>query len=98
MILKGDIRDYSKSNLRIVAILRKAIMETEYTEITYLARKVEWDLLRFPPEFDKEKSLIIPLKSCFVSRIFLRKRRLVPCKYTGADRLIIAGDLVIQTP
>ena len=57
-LLNADIRDLSKSTLRIVATFRKNETEDLYKEITYKAKKVEWDKIKLPKEIDYLFSLI----------------------------------------
>ena len=51
-VLKSDIRNYSKSTLRIIATFRKNITEDKYQELTYKANKVEWEKLKFPEQYE----------------------------------------------
>lgn len=50
-ILKADIRDYTKGTVRVVAVFRKEKQDSKYSEVTYRAKKVEWDRIKFPEEF-----------------------------------------------
>ena len=50
--VKGDIRDYGKNRKRIVSIFRRKQTEAEYTEITYLAKNVNWDNITFPVKYN----------------------------------------------
>lgn len=50
-LLKGDIRDYTSHNLRIIVTFRKAIQDSEYPEITYLAKKVDWGTLTVEDQY-----------------------------------------------
>lgn len=51
-LLKGDIRQLTNNNLRIIATFRKDLQDIEYQEITYLAKKVEWSNLIFPDQYE----------------------------------------------
>lgn len=51
-VLKSDIRNYSKSTLRIIATFRKNITDDKYQELTYKANKVEWEKLKFPEQYE----------------------------------------------
>lgn len=57
-LLNADIRDLSKKPLRIIATFRKNENEIQYKEITYKAKKVEWDKITFPEEIVYLKPLI----------------------------------------
>ena len=50
--VKGDIRDYGKNRKRIVSIFRRKQTEAEYTEITYLAKNVNWNNITFPDKYN----------------------------------------------
>ena len=50
-IIKGDVRDYTKNRSRIIAVFRKNQKETEYDEITYMARGIDWESITFPEKF-----------------------------------------------
>ena len=58
-LLRGDIRDYTKNNRRIIAIFRKYFNECDYQEITYLAKKVKWNDLSFPNEYEELRQKIL---------------------------------------
>lgn len=57
-LLSADIRDLSKSPLRIVATFRKNEKDDKYSELTYKAKNVKWDMLTFPKNIDYLKSLV----------------------------------------
>lgn len=57
-LLNADIRDLSKSTLRIIATFRKNEPEEYYEELTYKAKNVEWDRIRLPKEIEYLSSLI----------------------------------------
>lgn len=58
-LLKGDIRQFTNNNLRIIATFRKDLQDFEYQEITYLAKNVKWDALTFPDQYESLKQQII---------------------------------------
>lgn len=58
-LLKGDIRQLTNNNLRIIATFRKDLQDIEYQEITYLAKKVEWSNLIFPDQYEPLRRQII---------------------------------------
>lgn len=51
-VLKEDIRFLINGALRVVAVLRKRTNEQAYEEITYVAKKVDWERIS-PPEYLK---------------------------------------------
>lgn len=57
-LLNADIRDYSKSTLRIIATFRKNITDDKYQELTYKAKKVEWEKLKFPEQYEYLATLL----------------------------------------
>ncbi|MGN1419735.1 MAG: PBECR4 domain-containing protein [Acutalibacteraceae bacterium] len=57
-LLNADIRDLSTSTLRIIATFRKNATDEEYKELTYKAKKVEWDRIKFPEEIEYLKSFV----------------------------------------
>ena len=50
-VLKGDLRDYVKDTLRVIAVYRRAKEQKRYEEMTYCAKKVQWDQITFPEEY-----------------------------------------------
>jgi len=50
-VLKGDIRERTKTADRIIATYRKRREEERYTEIVYLAKKVDWQHITLPEEY-----------------------------------------------
>lgn len=57
-LIKGDIRDYAKNRKRIIAILRKEQNDKTYEEITYIAKNIDWNLIRFPEKYSELLNLI----------------------------------------
>lgn len=47
-VMNEDIRKLTNNRLRIVATYRKRIMDTDYNEIVYKAKKIEWMNLKYP--------------------------------------------------
>ena len=56
--VKGDIRDYTKNRRRIIAIFRKKQMDAVYEEITYIAKKVDWNEVVFPEKYSVQYEII----------------------------------------
>lgn len=50
-VLNEDIRNNVSEWARVIIVYRKAISEERYTEITYAARKVDWDHVVFPEQY-----------------------------------------------
>ena len=50
-VLKEDIRNCSSNARRIIAIYRKTSDAEKYKEITYLAKNVDWNLIKYPEEY-----------------------------------------------
>ena len=50
-VLNGDIRNKVNKVDRIVATYRKNREEQQYTELVYLAKRVEWEKLLLPKEY-----------------------------------------------
>ena len=57
-LIRGDIRDYSTKTKRIIAIFRKFQNDPIYHEITYAAKKVDWNRIVFPETYDYLLNLI----------------------------------------
>lgn len=57
-LLKCDIRDVSSSTRRVIAVFRKLKQECAYNEITYRAKKFDWDGVSFPTEYTYLRGLI----------------------------------------
>ncbi|MCD8118015.1 MAG: PBECR4 domain-containing protein [Lachnospiraceae bacterium] len=51
-VVKEDLRKNVTNYVRIIATYRKNIDETEYSEIVYTAKKVEWDKVKFPEYYE----------------------------------------------
>ena len=67
-LLNVDIRRKLRERYRICAIFRKRDDEEEYSEATYIAKRIRWDPLQFPGGLEYLKDLI--------AREELRKNRL----------------------
>lgn len=50
-ILKEDIRDNIGKHTRVIIAYRKSINDDMYSEITYTAKKIEWDKILFSKEY-----------------------------------------------
>lgn len=50
-VLKVDIRDYIKNQARVIAVYRKPADSERYEELTYSAKKIEWDTVIYPEEY-----------------------------------------------
>ncbi len=50
-VLKIDIREYTSGQARVIAVYRKPMGEEKYQEITYIAKKIDWDTITFPDEY-----------------------------------------------
>ena len=50
-VLDSDIRDVVYLPYRIIATFRKQRMDTFYSEIVYLAKKVDWEKVKLPEEY-----------------------------------------------
>lgn len=50
-VLNEDIRDNVDEWARVIAVYRKENSQEKYTEITYLAKKVDWDSIIFPERY-----------------------------------------------
>lgn len=57
-VLYEDIRDITSPLRRIVITFRKNINDSTYNEIVYVAKKVDFSMLRFPPDYMYLKDLI----------------------------------------
>ena len=50
-VLKEDLRNNVTEWVRVIGVFRKAITETTYSEVTYLARKTDWNRIILPTPF-----------------------------------------------
>ena len=50
-VLNEDIRDNVDEWARVIAVYRKDITQEKYTEITYLAKKIDWTSISFPEQY-----------------------------------------------
>lgn len=50
-ILKENIMDNVGDWARVIAVYRKSVSDDRYTEITYLAKKIDWDAITFPDQY-----------------------------------------------
>jgi len=57
-VLKMDIRDYTASTSRVVAVFRKNKSDNKYSEVTYKAKKVDWMTIKYPDTFTYLSELI----------------------------------------
>lgn len=57
-ILKEDIRKNVFDYLRVLAVCRKNINDQTYEEVTYKAKKINWDDIKYPNEFSYLHTII----------------------------------------
>lgn len=57
-LLKEDIRLTVYDYVKVIAAFRKSISDQKYREVTYRAKKTEWDKIQLPKEFEYLSSLI----------------------------------------
>lgn len=57
-VLKVDIRDYITNPTRVIAVFRKCRKDTVYSELTYTAKKIDWETIKFPKELDYLKAFV----------------------------------------
>jgi len=50
-VLNEDIRKLSNNRLRIAATYRKKVTDTDYREIVFRAKNIEWAKLRYPSDW-----------------------------------------------
>lgn len=50
-VLKVDIRNHAANISRVVAVFRKNKLDDKYSELTYKAKKVDWQCVKYPDEF-----------------------------------------------
>lgn len=50
-VLKIDIRAYIRNQMRVIAVYRKPMNVSQYEEITYAAKKIDWDVIEFPDQY-----------------------------------------------
>ena len=50
-VLNEDIRNIVGNWARVILVYRKEITEERYSEITYAAKKTEWDKITFPEQY-----------------------------------------------
>ena len=51
-VLNLDMRTSVRNRQRILAMYQKHKLETEYTELVYRAKKIDWDSIRFPKGYE----------------------------------------------
>lgn len=57
-LLASDIKDNTNSTLRILATFRKMIGQEKYDDVVRIAKKVEWDKVTIPIEYEYLRDLI----------------------------------------
>lgn len=57
-VLSLDIRKYIKNQQRVLVTLRKRKITRTYSEIAYVAKKVEWDQFEFPEKYMYLKQIL----------------------------------------
>ena len=50
-VLKEDIRNITTNTNRIIAVYRKSIENFSYKEVTYIAKKIDWDKIKYPDKY-----------------------------------------------
>lgn len=50
-VLQVDIRDYTSNTVRVIAVFRKLRTSEIYEELTYKAKKVEWEKVCYPEKY-----------------------------------------------
>lgn len=50
-VIQEDIRGLTSNEVRVIAAYRKSVYAEKYEEITYLAKKVDWSVVKYPEEF-----------------------------------------------
>lgn len=50
--LNADIREYIKHSFRIIVTYQKKISEARYNNIVHVAKKVEWDKIKYPKGYE----------------------------------------------
>lgn len=58
-VLNVNIKDVIHEDLRVVATFRKSIGDIKYTEITYIAKKVQWNKIVFADEDKSFRDLVL---------------------------------------
>ena len=51
-VLNLDIRTYISNQLRIIATYRKKKTDSGYEEIVYAAKKIDWEKIKYPQDFE----------------------------------------------
>lgn len=63
-VLKDDIKKHTSGQVRVIACYRKARTEPQYSEITYLAKNIEWENVTFPSGYEYLKEMLpVPVES-----------------------------------
>ena len=57
-VLNLDIRKYIKNQQRVLVTLRKRKITRTYSEIAYVAKKIEWDQFEFPEKYMYLKQIL----------------------------------------
>lgn len=57
-VLKDDIKKHTSGQVRVIACYRKPRAESQYSEITYLAKNIEWENIVFPSGYEYLKELL----------------------------------------
>lgn len=61
-VLEGDIREKVRTSDRIILTYRKERKATQYSEIVFMAKKIEWEKLNLPEDY-RDLPLPIPEKN-----------------------------------
>ena len=51
-VLNTDIRTVTKISQQVIATYRRKRTDSSYQELVYMAKKIDWDALTFPKEYD----------------------------------------------
>ena len=60
-VLKDDIKRHTSGQVRVIACYRKPKDDFLYSEITYLAKNIEWDKITFPTNYEYLKERILAM-------------------------------------
>ena len=51
-VIQEDARDLTSNAVRVIAVYRKDAQAERYEELTYKAKKVDWELIKFPERYE----------------------------------------------
>lgn len=58
-VIKDDIRKHTLKPLRVIACYRKNRCDAQYSEVTYLAKNIDWEAVEYPAEYTYLKDLLL---------------------------------------